>query len=153
MSRMAYGPGNIPCAGGLGELQHAHNANGQIWKTVCGNIAHGFPLGTVAKFKHGFQPVVVCFNFPTLNLCQPFPFSCCIADALATLIACVFPRLPPHIPIMALAFHVCASDDGPSLASRLKSGPTVLTLIMKLMIRCCRLIMHYKILRLITRRD
>jgi hypothetical protein len=115
-------------------------------------IAQGFLLETVAKFTHNFQPDAVCFTFATLILCQPFPFSCSIADALATLIVCVFPRLTPHIPITALAFHVRADDGDASLASRLKSGATMVTLIMKL-IWYCRLIMHYKILRSIMRRD
>jgi hypothetical protein len=103
------------------------------------NITHRFHLEIVTKFTHGFQPATVCFNFVMLKLCQLFPFSCSIADALATLIVCVFPRLPPRIPITACA--------------HLKSGATMLTLIMKLMIQCCRLIMHYKILRSITRQD
>jgi hypothetical protein len=37
--------------------------------------------------------------------------------------------------LLRLAFHVCAGDCGAFLASRLKSGATVITLIMKLMIR------------------
>jgi hypothetical protein len=109
----------------------------------------------INKFTHGFQPAAVCFNFVTLMLYQSFPFSCSIADMLATLIVCVFPRLPPSIPITAcaLAFLVRTGNGGASLASRLKFGATMLTLIMKLMTWCCRLIMHYKILRSIMRRD
>jgi hypothetical protein len=56
---------------------------------------------------------------------------------------CVVPRLPSRISIKALTFHVRASNGGASLASCLKSYATMLILIMKL-IRCCRLIMHYK---------
>jgi hypothetical protein len=98
-----------------------------------GNIAHGYPLVTVTKFTHVLEAAVVCLNFAILALCQLFPFSCSIADALPILIVCEFPRLFPRILITAcaLAFHVRASDGGASLASRLKSGSTVLTLIMK----------------------
>jgi hypothetical protein len=52
---MAYGPGNIPCAGGPGELQRGHNANDYIWRTVCRNFARGFPLETVTKFTHSLK--------------------------------------------------------------------------------------------------
>jgi hypothetical protein len=139
---MAYGPGNIPCAGGPCGFQHAHNANNQIRRTVCGNIAHGFPLEIVAKYTHGSQPAAMCFNFVTLNLCQSFPFSC----SVATLIVCVVSRLPSRIPIMGLAFHVRAG--GASLAGRPKSSAAMLTFIMELMIQCCRLIMHYQNLKI-----
>jgi hypothetical protein len=148
MSHMAYRLGNIPCAGDPVWIQHGHKPNGYIWRTVCGNIAHEYPLETITKLTHGLEADTICFNFMMLLLCQSFPFSGSIADALATLIICVFPRLSPRIRITtcALAFHVHTGDGGASLASR-----TMITLIMKLMIWCCRLIMHYKILGSITR--
>jgi hypothetical protein len=106
---------------------------------MCGNIVHGLSLLIVTTVTHGFLYDAVSFNFVTLTLCQSFPFSWSITDAEATLIVCLFPRLPPRIPITmcALAFHVRAGNGGASLASRLKSGTTMLTLISKLMIQCC----------------
>jgi hypothetical protein len=86
---------------------------------MCGNIAHGYPLVIVTKFTHVLEAAAVCFNFVILVLCRSFPFSCSITDALSILIVCVFLRLFPRILITecALAFHICASDDGASLAS------------------------------------
>jgi hypothetical protein len=76
------------------------------FETMCGNIAHGFPLLIVTKFTHGFILVAMCFNFTMLRLCQSFSFFWSIADVEATLIVCVFPRFPHRIPIIvcALAF-------------------------------------------------
>jgi hypothetical protein len=70
---------------------------------VYGNIAHGLPLLIVSTVTHGFLWDAVCFDFATITPCQSLQFSWSIADAEATLIMCVFPKLPPRIPITVCA--------------------------------------------------